>query len=231
MKFGLLVLLLTVIAPVIGWEDAKKGVSKMAGDELITIWLSSIDRASQKGFVSLESLTALPDNVRGDTSLWSERFFTAEANPYHQTSGVNYSYHLSTADTPDLLRYEYEVKGLGLEVMESSSYTLIRVRPRVNLHDLKQEEKLNLIHQAAQRILNMQDEDHQWDFRFPEPIVDNSRFSTDPNADPIVMSSWVSRSDGGIHKGGLYFLLFKRIPDRAGYRDIQRWFDSAFRNR
>lgn len=203
----------------------------MEGDELVTIWLSSIDRASRKGFVPLASLKALPDNVRGDTSLWSERFFTSEANPYHQTSGVKYSYHLSTDDTPDLLRYEYEVKWLGLEVIESSSYALIRVRQRVNFHDLKQEDRVSLVNRTAQVLLNMQDEHHKWDFRFPDAIADNSRFSTDPTADPIVMSSWMSRADGGIHRGDLYFLLFKRIPERAGYRDIQRWFDSAFRNR
>ena len=201
----------------------------MEGDELIRIWLDSIDRVSRKGFVPLADFKTLPDAVLGGTRLWSARFFTPEANPTHQTNGIKYSYHLSTADTPDLLRYEYEFKSLNLEVIESSSYTFVRVRQRPGSADLKQNERVGFINRTATMILNMRDENHNWEFQFPSAVADDTRFSTDPNADPIAMTSWESRADGGIRNGDLYFLLFKKIPDRPAYPDIQRWFDNRFR--
>jgi hypothetical protein len=45
------------------------------------------------------------------------------------------------------------------------------------------------------------------------------------------MNSWESRVDGGIRKGDLYFLLFKKIPERLAFPNIQKWFDAKFRNR
>src|SRR4026209_1248713 len=105
MKFGLLVLLFATFSPFIAYDGAKKGVRNMEGDDLINIWLRSIERASKHGFKPLAALEKLPAAVLGGTRLWSARFSTAEANPAQMRKDVKYSYHLSTGDTPDLIRY------------------------------------------------------------------------------------------------------------------------------
>ena len=99
----------------------------MLDDELVTIWLDSIDRVAPDAYKTV-AFDALPPEVRGDSSLWSERFFTAAANPHNRKAVVQWSYHLATADTPDVLRCEYSVQKYDLDVIETRSYVITRIR-------------------------------------------------------------------------------------------------------
>ena len=199
----------------------------MQGEELLVAWLGAIDRVSRNDFVSVENYDALSARVKGDSSLWSERFFTAGANPNAQTTPVKRSFHLATVDTPDLLRHEYQFKQWNLDVIESINFTLVRVQP--GIMNLRDAERLSFISLAAKEILNLQDAEHQWIFQFPAKVTDGIKFSTNLGADPLNLASWKDRADGGVHQGVLYFICYKKFFDMGDYRDIQNWFDDAFR--
>jgi hypothetical protein len=212
-------------------------------DTFINSWLDIADRASKNGYVPVKSYNSLPNRVRGDLFYWSERFFSKDGNPHAQPENIEmhpetikYGVHVATSDMPDLLRYEYQAKGLHLEAIESAAFTLIRVKSPNNILSLKDEERIPTINTIATSILNMEDLNspdqevrHRWNFKFPPKIADGIRFSTDPNANLISMYSWISRADGGIHHGNLFFICFKKHSQKAGFGDMKAWFDPPFR--
>jgi hypothetical protein len=207
-----------------------RGERALEGKELVSAWLKSVAQVPLKTFTVIDDFQELPARVRGDSSLWSERFFSNQAHPHKQKDKVRHGVHVATASTPDMILHQYRVKELDLTVVESVNFTLIFVGG-VTLFNALERDRPDLIHQAAEIILNLKDNDHQWSFQFPEKLEDNAMFSTNPEVDPFAMYSWADRADGGIYRRVLYFLLFKKIPDRMGYQDTQSWFDQAFRTK
>lgn len=192
----------------------------MEGEKLIQAWLGAVDRVPDDQFEAIASYKELPELVQGNSSLWCERFFAPEANPHLRKPAPRLSCHVATETSPDLLRHQYSVDNLQLDVIESVNFTLIRIRGAANPADVPG---------LAPRILNVKDSTHQW--TFPAPSANQPWVSTSPGADPLSMASWTKRADAGLHQGALTFLCFKKDDQRVGYRDIQGWFGPAFRPR
>ncbi|MCP5158335.1 MAG: hypothetical protein H6975_02785 [Gammaproteobacteria bacterium] len=205
-----------------------RGGQALEGKELVSAWLNSVAQVSLKTFTPIESFQDLPAKVKGNSSLWSERFFSNLANPQKQQDKVQHGIHVATESTPDLILYQYRVKDLELTVVESINFTLVFVGGMA-LFNMLERSRAEAIDQAAQMILNLKDDEHEWVFQFPEKLEDNAMFSTNPETDPFAMYSWTHRADGGIHRRVLYFLLFKKLPDKVGYQNTQTWFDPDFR--
>jgi hypothetical protein len=164
--------------------------------------------------------------VRGDSSMWSERFFQPAADPTRQPQAVR-AFHLAGPGTPDLLRHLYVFDGAPLEVVESINFSL--VRSGAPLLPLAPASRASRVRALAARLLQLETPTHRWAFQLPAELADGARFCTDPDADPMSLVSWESRVDGGIRNGQLWFLAYKKFFDRADFRDIDRWFDEPFR--
>ena len=75
---------------------------------------------------------------------------------------------------------------------------------------------------------NLDDKPYSWVFHFPPALQEGARFSTNAEANPRFMWSWADRVDGGIDKGRLYFLCFKKSEATSGRMitpNGQHWFD------
>lgn len=207
-----------------------RGGQALEGKELVSAWLRSVAQVPLKTFIPVDSFQDLPARARGDSSFWSERFFSDSAHPHKQTDKVQHGVHVATENTPDLILYQYRVNDLELTVIESINFTIIFVGS-IALFNMLERNRPDVINQAAKTLLNLKDDNHQWVFQFPEKLDDNAMFSTSPDTDPFSMYSWADRADGGIHRRVLYFLLFKKAPERMGYQNTQSWFDPAFRTK
>ena len=203
----------------------------MQGTELIDIWLNIAERRVPRDrYRPVASLDELPARVRGDSSLWGERFFTPAADPSRQTRARR-SVHVADAHTPDLLRHEYAFKGWQLEVIESINFFIVRATGTPPILERTPAERGDAIRALAAAVLQMETADHRWVFDIPPAPGEGARFSTDPSADTLHLVSWTSRVDGGISQGRVFFLCYKKFFERADYRDIDLWFDDAFRAR
>jgi hypothetical protein len=192
-------------------------------DELVTIWLDSIDRVETNAYKPV-MFEALPAAVRGDSSLWADRFFTDAANPHNHKAAVKWTYHLSTESTPDILRGEHIVQKYALEVIETRSYLITRVRGTAP-------QSRSAVLAAAEDLLRRPESTATWSFQFPEVLNEGSRFSTNPTVGPLRITTWEDRTDGGVRGGVLYFLRFKKSFELLGYPDLRRWFDESFRRK
>jgi hypothetical protein len=205
-------------------QTAAKGKIAMTDDQLITIWLDSIDRVPADGYRPVTEWAALPSAVRGDATFWAGRFFTPEANPHNHRDTVQWAYHLATEKTPDILRYRSKVDSYELDVIETRGYLLVRVRRLLPPNTAA-------VVAVAEKVLLKPEGMDSWNFHFPAALVEGTRFSTNQDAGPLRIASWEDLVAGGIRNGSLYFLRCKKVLDRMGYPDLRGWFDNTFRNR
>lgn len=194
----------------------------MEGEDLIRAWLGAVERARSEEFVPLAGFDLLPPLVRGDSSLWSERFFASGANPHRQARPPRLACHLAGAASPDVLRHEYSVAQMPLEVLETANFALIRVG------DARAQTAAD-VNRIGGAILNAEGDGRHWVWRLAAGSGSEAWFSTDPEADPLSMESWTARADAGIRGGTLMFLCFKKDAQKLGYHSMKGWFGPGFR--
>jgi hypothetical protein len=220
--------------------DGRTGVKSNGGieetDDLIGAWLNMIDRAG-KAWLSQSHLTALADGaaVKQDSESWCGIFFRPEVNPHRANPAATLAIHHATADTADIIRYDYGSTAMRLRLYETVDFALLRIEEgRVDVLKLSQDRRRTTITELAGELLSKPStatagaSPEAWPFEFPNSIEDGSRFSTGASQEPQAMPSWASRVDGGIRAGQLYFVCFKRRRSGDGrviLLDSHHWFD------
>jgi hypothetical protein len=195
-------------------------------DDLVGAWLRMIDRAGD-AWVSQKDLSTLPAGaaVQQDSETWCGIFFKPEFNPRAASPPSAIATHSATADTADIIRYDYRSKGLHLLVYETIDFALLRIDdPQVDVLQLSQDKRAAGIAAAAAKFINVPSAV----FQFPKSIEEGARFSTDAAQEPVIMPSWTSRIDGGVHAERLFFLLFKTRQSGDGrviLLNSHHWFD------
>jgi len=221
--------LVTLLAIQGGIPRHSRPGGNVQGEQLIRTWLGVVDKVPPAALIEISDYSQLPNSVRGNSSLWSQRFFSVQADPHKQQTKVKLRVHLSTEDTPDLLLQNYEFKSWHVSVVESNNFTLIRVSGGADPCSLGEVQGRDFVQTVAHLILNVKDDEHVWRFELPDRLSDGIIFSTNPQVDPLYLAQWSDRADGGIYKGTLFFLCYKKLLSVAGYEDIKMWFDKDFR--
>ena len=206
-------------------------------DDLVGAWLNMIDRA-EGAWIPHPDLASLADGsaVKQDSEKWCGTFFKTEVNPHLANPTATLTVHEATADTADLIRYDYGASGMRLRVYESVDFAVLRIEEAdVDILKLSQDKRSAAIAAVAARLLAKPATANggavaraSWPFKFPQSVEDGSRFSTDASQEPLTMPSWTSRVDGGIHAGHLYFLCFKTRQSGDGrliLLNSHHWFD------
>lgn len=215
-------------------SQGRTGVNPNSGveetDDLIGAWLNMIDRAAG-AWLPRPDLNALPDGaaVKQDSEKWCGIFFKPEANPHEANPAAALMIHHATADTADIIRYDYGSAARRLRLYETVDFALLSIEQGgVDVLKLSQEKRPPAIAAIAGGLLNKPAPGAIWSFAFPQSIEDGFRFSTDASQEPQAMPSWASRVDGGIHAGHLYFVCFKRRQSGDGrliLLNSRHWFD------
>ena len=122
------------------------------------------------------------------------------------------------------------VNGISVTLIESRNFALLRVA-RENADVLAQaaSRRGEEIRRVAAAIFGSSDQQPAPVFRLPKRIEEGTTFSTAPSANPLLITTWRDRIDGGIHHEGLYFLCYKRISQIVGFWNGREWFDEEFR--
>jgi hypothetical protein len=208
----------------------------------VAYYTALVDRVKPASWRPFSSFRQFLDaeRVEHDSRQWAERLFRPNTSPYRVTP-VQRTVHHATDDTFDLLRHAYRVKVkdrvLGLEVLESVEFVLVRVAPEGGLVSGGEAALASDIADIANSVLRMEgsavgpmgeDEPYVWSFQYERPLGEGSRFSTAPAAEPLMLRTFAGRLDGGI-RGGVPFFLAYKIHPRSGGRLIAlngfHWFD------
>lgn len=187
-------------------------------------WLDAVEAASPESWQALPDLDHLPEHVRADSQYWCDEVFTAEANP-HDAPGARHRICPGAGGLLDLLAHDYRAEGLDLSVIEGRNFVLVRVgRQSLDLMAIPEAERHLAVERAAAAV-----------FRAPlrfltcAALGEGAMVCTDESADPLLVSSWARRAEGGIRGGELWFVCYKRNPQRVGFANAAQWFSDQRR--
>lgn len=202
----------------------------MADVDLVEWWLECIDDVPDSGYRDV-GLSGLDGDVRAHSQLWCDDQLAAEASPYVKGRKVRTLAHAGHEGTDtmkvsiDLIRHQYEIDDLPVEVVEGRNFTLIRLAAGKVLQGTAAARAAE-IHRLARKLLIQ-----PWTFKLPAAIDEGVRFSSNPEVIPHCLPSWTERGDGGVRGGRLWFLCFRVIPDIAGFLSDLQWFPDDFREK
>jgi hypothetical protein len=209
---------LLALAVTLAWMGGP-GEARMQNDKLLTAWIAVADRADGHGYESVSDLDRVPARARADSLRWCDEMLRDEANPHLQEPAPRIGIHRGRSDTPDLVRYELSLAGVGVELIEGRNFILVRLQVGPPL------ESEQLVGWAT-RIVKTGRSGPRWSIPAAGALADGARLSSDETADPLNMPAWSSRVDAGIHKGRLFILLYKRQAQQLGYPEGRRWFSA-----
>jgi hypothetical protein len=207
-------------------------------DDFIGAWLNMIDRA-QTSWTPQPDLKALPDGaaVQQDSEKWCGIFFSPQANPHAANPVALIATHSATADTADIIRYDYAAPSFRFRLYETVDFALLTIEEGADILSFGPEKRVSAVQAVAARVLQPAppqnagaSSERLWPFAFPKAIEDGARFSTDESQIPEAMPTWASRVDGGLRHGHLYFLCFKKRESGDGrviLLNSHHWFDGA----
>ena len=207
---------------------SNKSAGRAFADELERCWLAAVDRVEK--YTPVRDFGELPPEALASSCFWCSSLFPSCADPHEPALSARVSVHVATAETLDLIKYDYLVNGISATLIEGRNFALLRVaRESVDILALPPGERSAEIRRIAAAIFSGEGRPPVGTFALPKTIKEGSRFSTAPSANPLFLATWSDRIDGGIHRGGLYFLCYKRVPQLVGFLNAHAWFDEAFR--
>lgn len=214
--------------------------------------LESFEATERVGFVPFASFDVIADSrVAADSRKWMDVFLTSEASPYRAGARVQRSLHRATSRTDDVIRHKltFEVEDapdrpnvkIALRVLESLHTVLIIVDTAEgkNVLGVPPAERAAVLSWITKKVLRRtgtyvkriggwEGVEYAWTF-LHDSLEEGSWFSTDTTKDPRRMLLWALRVDGGIRKGRVFFMAYKKpelINGRQSFTlDGAHWFD------
>jgi hypothetical protein len=194
--------------------------------ERVAHWLA-VTRLGRERFTWVEDPEELPAQARADSFFWCDLVLAPEANPYREGGGVRHGFHLATRGTLDLLRHEVPVSGgcQALTITEGRNFLLVQL-PCADVLALPRSARPAAIRRVAATLFRAAPA-----LRLPAVLAERACFAAGARADPRLLPGQTARVDGGICRGSLYFLWYKKHGQRVGFLNGQQWFDDEFRRR
>jgi hypothetical protein len=185
-------------------------------------WVDPVEAIDPGAFVPLDGPGAL-GSVAPDLSAWWRRFFRPEASPA-RAEGARLGALPGATGAPDLVRSEYDMAVVRVEVLDTAAFTLVRIAdPGVDVAD-------GAAAQVLVRRLLAVGPDRAWDLSLPARLAEGTWYASAPEVDPGAMPSFRDRLDVRVLGGRLEILCAKRQGARST-PDGAAWFPADLRGR
>lgn len=209
--------------------------------QILTDFAAVVERATELGFESFSGYDSLDDGdaVELDSRMWAQRFLRPDASPYQEGTEVRRYIHHATTETDDLIWHGFVVdNSIEVTVIESAESYLIRLKPTqgtvLGRHDTESESLVEGLAESVVALTGTYDDafgqqvSYRWTFVYDPPMREGSLFTSGPDSDPFVLTSWTERLDGGIKDDVLYFHGYK-VHGAGDGRNVslsgKHWFD------
>jgi hypothetical protein len=191
-------------------------------DALMLQWLADIRSAPADRFIALKDANAIPPEIRLSSKGWFESVLQQEANPYLPANRARHSYSPATETTPDILRHDYNARGVPVRALETRNAILLTTRLATG--DLRRQ-----VQSMADLLLRMQDEGYRLEFQYGAVTGSKFYFTSNPERDVARLRFWHDRVDGIAEPGAVTFLFYKKVEQLLAYQDDRHWFGESFR--
>ncbi|MCC6557623.1 MAG: hypothetical protein IT372_32115 [Polyangiaceae bacterium] len=189
--------------------------------ERASAWRAAARRARREHFTWVSAAEELPAGACAESTMWCDQIFTPEASPHLGGRAPRRGYHVARARTMDLIRYEYEACGLELVVTEGRNFVLVevgRAGPEVLGGGARRRA-------AIERIAGLIFRDGMaGELGRPRRAGREVVFEVNPRRDPLLQAGGAQRAEVGVAGGRLYFVRYKKLPQRVGFLNARQWF-------
>jgi hypothetical protein len=191
--------------------------------------MNAVGSLTDDDFTPLRQTDEIPTDIFLSSKGWYEQVLRRDANPYLPANGAHHSFVPSDKATPDLLRHEFEYQGKKIVIVESRNFIMLTIKDCIEIEERQKE--LNQVSAWAQGILRAEGQGYRLEFRRVSDGSGHEYYSTNPNVNVVFLRVWHDRVDAFVRNTSLSFLCYKRVEQRVGFQDDQKWFDDNFRRK
>lgn len=160
--------------------------------------------------------------IRSQTENYLAFYLTPEAQPQKDPQFTTRIFAATEQSQNDLVEYRWTFAGMPLRAVQS----LNAVKIEIPLSGHGNVEDVKALVAAIVKLKGTDIEGHNYEvnLRWPGTLADGTQFSSNPGANILFLSSWHDRIDAFVDGNRLNILIYKRIPQLAGYQDGSKWF-------
>jgi hypothetical protein len=162
--------------------------------------------------------------IRAQVDNYLAFYLTPEAQPHLDPQLATRTFAASEQSQNDLVEYRWTFAGVPLRAVQSLNAVKIEIplSGRGNVEDVK------ALLAAIVKLKGTDIEGHDYEVRlhWPSALVDGTQFSSNAGANILFLASWHDRIDAYVEGNRLNILIYKKIPQLAGYKDGSKWFQN-----
>jgi hypothetical protein len=172
---------------------------------------------------TLVEYTKLPPAIRSQADNYLAFFLTPEAQPSKDPAFATRMFSTTDESEDDLVDYRWTFNGLSLRAVQS----LNAVKLDIPLGAQSDVQKVKDLVDSVARLkgTDVDGKEYEVKLQWPNKLSDGVRFSSNPNSNIRSLLRWQDRLDAFVEKGRLSILIYKKIPQLAGYQDGSQWFE------
>ncbi len=159
----------------------------------------------------------LPPGIRSQAENYPVFYFTPEAQPDKDPQCKTRIFTASEQSQNDLVEYRWNFAGLQLRAVQS----LNALKVEIPLSGIASVDEVKKLVDSIVKLkgTDMEGNDYEVHLQWPKALSDRMQFSSNPNANILTLPSWHDRVDASVVGNRLSILIYKKIPQLAGYQD------------
>jgi hypothetical protein len=165
----------------------------------------------------------LPPAIRSQADNYLAFYLTPEAQPAKDPKFTTRMFSTTDESEDDLIEYRWTFNGLSLRAVQSLNALKLDI-PLGAQSDVQKAKDLvdSLIKLKG---TDLDGKEYEVKLQWPNKLSDGVRFSSNPNSNIRSLLRWQDRLDAFVEGGRLSILIYKKIPQLAGYQDGSQWFE------
>lgn len=162
--------------------------------------------------------------IRAQVDNYLAFYLTPEAQPHLDPQLATRTFAATAQSQNDLVEYRWTFAGVPLRVVQSLNAVKIEI-PLSGHGDTKD---VSALVAAIVKLkgTDIAGRDYEVHLRWPSALADGTQFSSNPSVSILSLSSWHDRIDAFVEGDRLNILIYKKIPQLAGYKDGSTWFQN-----
>jgi len=150
-------------------------------------------------------------------------YLRPEAQPRKDPQFTTRMFRASTQSQNDLVECRWTFSGVPLRAVQSLNAMKVDI---VISEHANTEEVIALASSIVKlKGTDIEGREYEVPLEWPHTFANGVQFSSNPGADILALLSWHDRIDAFVDGNRLSVLIYKKIPQLAGYQDGSTWFE------
>jgi hypothetical protein len=161
--------------------------------------------------------------IRSQVNNYFAFYLSPEAQPLNDPKFTTRTFSAAAQSQNDLVEYRWTYSGVPLRAAQSLN--ALRIEIPVAAHANAVEMKALVESIVKTQGVDIEGREYEVRLQWPDALADGVQFSSNPAANILTLLTWHDRIDAFVEGKRLSILIYKKIPQLAGYQDGSKWFE------